>query len=286
MTPTHSQQLIPNRHLAHMRNELRHRSVLLGFDPDDQERVLDLAAVAITHLAWLGSPIKVCHAASSSQIDNTTMMRTTAAITRRTRRLLAENRTGPGPAQSRKVMDTATLFDAVTTLMTDPQLRLADGRTLNELARDRAQLDAFTDHVHRHADQWTALADCVGLHTAVLMLAARAATTCRRWWLGPDWPYLVEEFTARLKDPARWGDPTMVTHLRTLVPPPQATDPERLRNLLLAGPDLLDTDTDRYCLHAGLGRLLPHHYNRPPDPRLDQQPSFLILVEPPPAHHQ
>jgi len=286
MTPTHSQPLIPHHQLACLRIELRRRAIQLGFDPDDQERIFDLAAVAITHLAWRSSSIKVWHAAPSSRIENTTMMRTTAAITRRIRRLLIENRTGPGPTQSSMAMDAATLFDAVTATMTDPQLRLTDGRTLNELAFDRDQLDAFTDHVRRHADQWTALADLVGLHTAELMLAARAATTCRRWWLGPDWPYLVEEFTARLKDPARWGDPTMVTCLRTLVPPPQAADHEHLRELLLAGPDVLDADTARYCLRAGIGNLLPHDYNRPPDPRLDQQPSFLVLVEPPPAQYQ
>jgi hypothetical protein len=49
----------------------------------------------------------------------------------------------------------------------------------------------------------------------------------------------------------------MITRLRTLAPPAQATHPDQLRRLLLAGPDRLDTETAPYCLHAGIGPLLP-----------------------------
>jgi hypothetical protein len=108
----------------------------------------------------------------------------------------------------------------------------------------------------------------------------RGGLFCRRWWLGLDWPYLVTEFLARLEDPTRWGSPAMVRHVQDLAPPTQATDLDDRGRLLLAGPDRMNTETADYCLHAGIGHLLPHDYHRPPRPRQILLNAVLPLIAP------
>src|SRR5690606_1141872 len=102
----------------------------------------------------------------------------------------------------------------------------------------------------------------------------------RRWWLGLDWPYLVNAFLVRLEDPGRWGSPAMVAHVQGLAPPPQAADLRQLRGLLLAGPDRMDARTAGYCLRAGIGHLLPADYHRPPRPPRILLDAVLPLVAP------
>jgi len=44
---------------------------------------------------------------------------------------------------------------------------------------------------------WADLAAEHGLYEVLLVLACHAALRCRRWWLGPDWPYVIGEFARR-----------------------------------------------------------------------------------------
>lgn len=173
-------------------------------------------------------------------------------------------------------------LDAVDAELTAPDRRLPDGRQLRELAPTPEQLAAYGDHVHGLRHQWVAIADHLSTPTVLLLLAAYAAVSCRRWWLGLDSPYLVTEFLARLENPSRWGSPAMVAHLQGLAPPAQATDLDHFRALLLAGPDHLDAQTARYCLRAGIGHLFPRDYHRPPRPRHILPSTVLALVEPTP----
>jgi hypothetical protein len=69
---------------------LRGACVQLGFDPDDGERVKDLAAVAVTRLAWRDSPVEDWHSIRFRRIGDGEMMRANAATTRLVREILAD----------------------------------------------------------------------------------------------------------------------------------------------------------------------------------------------------
>lgn len=101
--------------------------------------------------------------------------------------------------------------------------------------------------------------------TCSLVLACHAALRCRRWWLGPDWPYLIDEFARRTADP---GQLTVeqASHGRSTDPPPDVAGGSELRELLAAGPDRLTAELALYCLRAGLGELGPADYGRPVPP--------------------
>lgn len=126
-----------------------------------------------------------------------------------------------------------------------------------ELAPGSTELARYGDHVAILTHEWTNISRHLGTHAVLVLLAVTTASIYRDWWLAPDWPPLVAEFTACLKDPDRANSPTMTNRLRSLAPPAQAADPDQLRRLLLAGPDRLDSETAAYCLQAGLGILLP-----------------------------
>lgn len=114
------------------------------------------------------------------------------------------------------------------------------------------------------------------------MLACTGVAACPRWWLAPDWPYLVEEFIARLADPRRWGSPTTAVYVTRLAVPAEAADIDALRRALLASPDRLTTTSAQFCPHAGLGHLLPQHYGRPPRQRRVLPDAYRALIEPRP----
>ena len=172
---------------------------------------------------------------------------------------------GPQPQQQPCVdVDAGVVFGAVGGSLKDPDRQLPDGRILRDVAPDHAALETFDDQVDILSGGWIALNEQIGGFTVLLLLAVLGAAWCRRWWLGLDWPYLVAEFSARVNDPARWEDPVMAAHVRNLDWPQQCADADVLHQMLLRGPDRLDTGTARYCLRAGLGFLLPQHYGRPP----------------------
>lgn len=255
----------------------------LGFNISDGPRVLDLAAVAITRLAWRDSPVEDWHAVPHSRISDAELMRANVAVTRVVRSLLTDDLIGDGRqlgcdrAPGNHWRDVLT---AVTARLTDPGRRLPDGRSLRELAPDAAQFSSYTDHVAHLTGRWAQLSDRLGSGTVVALLACTGAVACPRWWLAPGWPYLVDEFVARLGDPRRWGSPTMTAYVRTLSPPPDASDLAALHQSLLTGPDRLCTAAVRFCLRAGLGNLLPSDYGRPPRQRHALPAGYRALVEP------
>jgi hypothetical protein len=235
------------------------------------------------------------HAAPNNRISNAELMRATASITRHVRELRGvDHRSSPaltrgapagiGPATgvrapARRTGGARVAFDAVAALIA-PDRPLPDGRQLRELAPTPEQLAAYSDHVHGLCRRWAALADQAGTTTSLQLLADYAAVSCRRWWLGLDWPCLVTEFLARLEDPTRWSSPSIVAHVRHLAPPSQAANLDDLRMLLLAGPDRMDAETADYCLRAGIGGLLPKDYHRPPRPRHNLLDAVLPLISP------
>jgi hypothetical protein len=274
------------------RREIDAVATRLGFSTGDRGLVRDLAAVAIARIAWRDSPVEDWHAGPDSRITDAEMMRATANITRRIRELL-DSHADEGRLHRREVnaiadhldsrsasVEVAPPFYGIAALLGRFDLELPDGRTLRHVAPDAGQLTALRDHAYSLAAQWTHLADRLDTDTVLAMLAVYATVSCPRWWLGPDWPHLVAAFVSRLHDP---GDGA--TTAEPLIPlrPALATHLDHLQAVLLAGPDLLDTDTAEYCLRRGIGHLLPHHYHRPPRPRHLLPATIRTALEPPPS---
>jgi hypothetical protein len=254
----------------------------VGLALDDERQVRDLAAVAIARLAWRDSPVEDWHAAPDTRITDADLMRANVAVTREVRSLLVAAPTGkprPPEPNAGAAARFRSRLAAVSEALTDPDRRLPDGRRLHRLAPDGEHLASYTEHVVRLTRRWAALAELVGSRVTLLMLACTCVAACPRWWLAPDWPYLVEEFIARLTDPSRWGSEAMAAHVAQLAVPLDAADVDALRRTLLAGPDHLTTATARYCLQAGIGHLLPQHYGRPPRQRRVLPESYQALID-------
>jgi len=240
----------------------------LGFDPDDRGSLADLAAVGIARLAWRDGPVEDWHAAPQRRISDSEMMRASAAVTRAIRDLLAaELPPPPWPRDPRGGEGGADrVFADIADLLSAPSRCLPDGRTLADLAPSRGDLRAFARHVEKHARWWADLAARHGLHELLLVLACHAALQCRRWWLAPDWPYVISEFARRVDENPGQVNAEHATHAQSTGPPPDAAGGSELRDLLAAGPDRLTAELALYCLRAGLGDLRPADYGRPVPP--------------------
>lgn len=240
----------------------------LGFNPDDRSKLADLAAVAIARLAWRDSPVEDWHAAPQRRISDSELMRASAAVTRAVRDLLvAELPPSPWPRGAPGAGDDADrVFAHIARLLSEPSRCLPDGRTLADLAPSRQDLTAFARHVEEHARWWADLAAGHGLHELVLVLACHAALRCRRWWLAPDWPYVISEFAGRVDEYPGQVNAEHATHAQSMEPPPDVAGGSELRDLLAAGPDRLTAELALYCLRAGLGDLRPADYGRPVPP--------------------
>jgi hypothetical protein len=239
----------------------------LGFDPGDRGRLADLAAVGIARLAWRDGPLEDWHAVPQRRISDSEPMRANAAVTRAVRDLLvAEFPPPPWPRDAAGAKgDAERVLAEIAALLSAPGRRLPDGRTLEELAPAREDLMMFAWHVQEHTRWWANLAAWHGLYEVLLVLACHAALRCRRWWLGPDWPYLIGEFARRAADPGQLSVEQAV-RVRSTGPPPVVAGGSELRDLLAAGPDRLTAELALYCLRAGLGDLGPADYGRPVPP--------------------
>lgn len=236
----------------------------LGFDPGDRGGLVDLAAVGIARLAWRDGPVEDWHAVPCRRISDSELMRASAAVTRLIRGVLdAELPASPWPRPAVSAEGNPDrLFAQVADVVADPSRSLADGRTVAQFASGKAELAALRRHVDECADCWTCMAEAHGLSEVLLVLACDGAFRCRRWWLAPDWPYLIDEFARRVDDPLRWDD-EIAARVRSLARPPGAASGDELRRHLAEGPDRLTAEQAAFCLRAGLGALYPGDYGRP-----------------------
>lgn len=217
----------------------------LGFDPDDRSSLADLAAVGIARLAWRDGPVEDWHAVPQRRISDSELMRASAAATRSVRDLLvAELPPPPWPRDPAGGEDGADrVFADIADLLSAPSWCLPDGRPIADLAPSGQDLTAFVRHVDKHARCWAGLAAGCDLHEVLLVLACHAALRCRRWWLAPDWPYLISEFARRLDDPGQDSEeaarvrnlrpPGCGRQLRTSRPPRGRTGPAHRRSRLV-----------------------------------------------------
>jgi hypothetical protein len=168
----------------------------LGFDPDEGERVKDLAAVAITRLAWRSSPVEDWHSIRHQRIDDGEIMHANAAATRLVREILTDRAQPQGD-----------LFGQVARILTDPDRLLPDGRRLTDFAPSVTELASYQVHVDACCAGWTQAVAGTCLADVLTLLACRAAIFNWHWWLSTGWPQLVDTFIQRLDQPQRWRDP-------------------------------------------------------------------------------
>ncbi len=224
----------------------------LGIERSNGSQIKDLAAVAMTRLAWRDGPVEDWHSVRHGRIGNAEMMRANAATTRVVRAALDQ------------VNEPGDTFRHVFGVLADPDRRLPDGRRLAELAPTPAELARYQAHAAAYCARWEEAATKAGLGEILALLACRGATFNWHWWLSTGWSGLVDEFVLRLDDPKRWHCAWEVSNRRKLGHPPGGSTSEGLRLLLLAGPDQMDAATAQFCLRAGLSALLPHHCGLPP----------------------
>jgi hypothetical protein len=136
------------------------------------------------------------------------------------------------------------VFAVIAAALTDPDRRLPNGRRLAEIVPDRPSLQRCRREVRTWCGRWVAITDQVGLHAVLLFLACWTLTTNRHWWLGPDWPLILDrvELASDLSSASDAG---------------LSTDREVLRSQLLAGPDELSSAAAAFCLRHGLGEPAP-----------------------------
>ncbi|MEN3615348.1 hypothetical protein AAH979_38320 [Plantactinospora sp. ZYX-F-223] len=252
---------------------LRSACTQLGFDPDDGERVSDLAAVAVTRMAWRDGPVEDWHSVRFRRISDGEMMRASAAATRLVRSVLRD--------QQSYLYAGSDPFRRVFQTLADPDRMLPDGRRLIDLAPDAVELTRLRTHVELCCSAWADSAAVRGLGKILLLLACRGAVFNWRWWLSTGWPRLVETFVRRIDDPTLWRNPWEINNRRRIGDPPDGLTGTNLRQLLLAGPDPLTATAAAYCLKAGLSALPPQDCGLPPVRRRLLPAGYLGLVEEP-----
>jgi hypothetical protein len=239
----------------------------LGVDLSDSGQPMDLAAVAMTRLAWRDGPVEDWHSVRYRRIGDAEMMRANAATTRVIREVM-DKPYGPG-----------AMFNAVAQVLADPVRRLPDGRSVIELAPSSSELTRYQMHLAACCARWKTAAADIGEATVLTLLACRGATFNWHWWRSTGWPQLVEEFVHRLDDPTRWRCAWELDNRRKLGDPTRELTREELLLQLLAGPDRLDAATAQFCLRAGLSSLLPQHCGLPPVQRHLLPAGYFALIE-------
>ncbi|WP_326557129.1 hypothetical protein [Micromonospora sp. NBC_01796] len=249
---------------------LRRACAQLDFDPDDDERVNALAAIAVTRMAWRDGPVEDWHSVRFRRIADGDMMRANAAATRLVRSVLVDHSRAQGD-----------LFSQVSQVLTDPDRVLPDGRRLLDLAPNKQELSKYQAHVEACCKGWTDTVARNGAADVLTLLACRGSTFNWRWWLANGWPQVVRTFIQRIDDPALWQNAREMDNRRRIGDPPDGLTSTDLSRLLLTGPDHLSAAAATYCLRAGLSALLPQDCGLPPVQRHLLPPDYLRLVEQP-----
>ena len=100
MTAHPSRPVLADRDRARLQTLACQTARSVGFEPHDQNVLLDLAAQAIARVAWRDAPVEDWHAAPDSRISDVQLMQATVNVTRHVRLLLSHG-TGPSSAGGR-----------------------------------------------------------------------------------------------------------------------------------------------------------------------------------------
>jgi hypothetical protein len=158
-----------------------------GADPDDEELLLDLAAMAITHSCWRNTTFEDAH--SLGAIDDADQIVSNIDAWRIVRASM------PGGSQwwTPYPPDTATaLADAH---------RVIAGRTLTQrLGGTGVRTRALRQEVGRKLWQQSSLASALGDTAALPLFALFGAVTCQDWFGTPWWPRRCEKYWQTLPE--------------------------------------------------------------------------------------
>jgi hypothetical protein len=246
-----------------LRRELPAAAAYLDVDLTDSVGLMNLAAVAITQLAWRNGPVELWHRAWPSRISDAEMMRANAATTRDVRGHLSDD----------VVARFTDALEPIRDTLTDPDRRLPDGRTVRMVAADPDDLQMYTDQVRAFSGRCATLVERLGSCHVVGALACYAAAACWKWWLAPGWPSIADTIITNLRrqpiskrsttsHPTRPGEPNL----------------KRLREKLLAGPDRLTALEARSSLLASQSARLPQDHGLSPRSWRLLPPAVLDLV--------
>lgn len=132
--------------------------------------------------------------------------------------------------------------------------------------------------MHAYCTWWADLAALHGAGEVLVVLACEGGWYGRRHWrrIGRTW---WRSSSAGWTTPAGGATSQIADAVRRLPQPAEVADRARLHRLLLDGPDLLSAEAARYCLHTGLGALLPTDYGRPAQSRTARPVGSLMVVE-------
>jgi hypothetical protein len=231
----------------------------LAVDLGDAQQIADLAAVAVTRLAWRDGVVEEWHRASPARIVDPEMMRANAATTRLVRGQFAE---AAGGTTERVAM----AFGTVCPRLADPGRRLPDGRTVGELAPDAQGLGVYGDQVRGFFVRLKRLVEWLGPEAVMGTLACYAAAACWQWWLAPGWPSMVDMIMSNLEGGCSYSfQPASYSPRSILIP--GGLDLSGVRRRLVAGPDRLSATEARYCLLGSHSSRLPQDHGLSPRSR-------------------
>jgi hypothetical protein len=252
----------------------RELSAIAGYltvDVGNARQLADLAAVAVTRLAWRDGVVEAWHRASPTRIVDHEMMRANAATTRLVRRQLADAAGGTAERIARA-------FGAVGPRLADPGRRLPDGRTVGELAPDAQGLEVYGGQVRGFVVRLGRLVERLGPEVVVGALACYAAAACWQWWLAPGWPSMVEMIMRNLEGGCCYSfQPVRCSAGSILIP--GELDLSEVRRRLVAGPDRLSATEARYCLLGSHSSRLPQDHGLSPRSRRMLPPTQQHMIK-------
>lgn len=154
-----------------------------------------------------------------------------------------------------------TAWTTVAEQLVDPGRLLPDGRTLRQYAGRR--VPALRRDVITAGQALDALQNERGPRATALALVGLTRIYGGNWYGMPSWPDHVAVFCTAIDDPAHRHWTVAGQYAGLPERPDQIKDTERLRELLLDGPDHLDADSASWCIRAAL----PYVLVNPPDNR-------------------
>ncbi|MGW7610327.1 hypothetical protein ACWGKW_24210 [Streptomyces sp. NPDC054766] len=228
-------------------------------DPGDLSALLDLVALGITVKAWRNSPVEDWHA--EGRLSDSDMMRlnshTTQAIRRRLAGWAIEFNVSSASSSSLAAVDVESVRALSALLirwLVRSDRKLPTGMTLGDLARSKAEMEAYKEHVSLQLDLLVRSAETQGVRFGLLSVAAQSLMFCSSWWLHPTWADRVERFVSMLDCPTDpfWGEGG--NRLKKLgAQPASVQDRSGLRSSLLTAPWELDATTAKWVTNAGIG---------------------------------
>lgn len=204
-----------------------------GIDLEHQnDVVLDLAAIGLTHLIWRNTALEDAHA--GGRIDDADMFAANVAVWRTLRAAMADSR-----------------FDwwAMVEFISDPEMPLPNGNTIRATMRGYGWL-AWRQKGRNILFNLWGDSESEPAIPPLWRLAVSGAMWGRYWYGTPWWPEVVDDFIASLRDPRSRRSRWLAAH-PMLGPAPLPL--EVIRAGLLDAPEGLDHATRVWCTDLAIG---------------------------------